>query len=1168
MTLSTNMISGLASGFDWRTVVDQLIQIDHRRVDLVEDSKSDYESQLSEWQSFNTNLLALKTASDAFKDPDDFQLYTAGMSSDSSTYDAEDLLSVSTSTSTAKGTYTIKVTNLAASQKLSSNPFTSKTDELGSSYAGDLLINGQVVTINSTDTFADVADSINNANTGSDPTGVTASIVSYGTNDYRLILTSDSTGEDGISLLNGSSTNLVQKFGWKDNQTATLKNDITQGAQSDRFTSQNVVIESLLGLSSTGEASTGTLAIDGTAVTIDLGNDSLTEIKDAINTAMGIAGKGSTIVASVVSETVDSTTYYRLQVEGTQTFVDEKNILNTLGVLDHTSTSVSGKVSGNAMTTDGAYITPDTLLVDIDGYISYTAGDKITMTGSDVSSNPIASHDFNITASSTVQDFLDDIESQYSVNAGDVVAYVTSDGKIRVDDVAGGGGLTVTLTDAITSGQLEFVNADAAFGSGTARDREIVAGDDATVEVDGVEITDSSNTITDVINGVTLNLLQEESSTTITLNIDHDISSIKSNISDFVDSYNSVMSYINTQFSYDADEESTGGVLFGDGTLSSVKSDIVSLLTDSVWGVDSDFSTLGLVGINVDNDLNLSIDDDKLTGYLNSNFSDVMALFVGQGTTSASSLSYISHGRDSEAGEYTVHINRAATRGSETGSVDLSGGGAGETLTITQGNSTAAVTITSGMTLADIKNTVNEELDKEYAEVQVGDQTLTEAVGGGAISSGTKWNNITGATLQDGDVISFTGTSRSGSAVAGSYTISAVATDTVQGFLSAIEDSFSSNVSATIDASGRLVVTDKYNGYSQLSISTTEPTGRGLDFGTVDVTAGAGDDSQEGRYAMAITATDDGSNHLMLRSDDYGSSSFTISQDTSDNNYYHILNTATTNTTTATDGAVYITSATKWNEVNGAGVIDNDTITISGMARDGATPISGTYTASDISTDTVGDLLTAIESAFSAQGTTVDAFVQDGKIYVEDQTGTGASSISLTLTANNQGGGSLSLGTFDQTTERDLDLGLISGTVTGQEVAGTINGEAATGSGQVLTGDDDNVNTDGLSVRYSGTSNAVNAGMLKLTLGVAALFERTLYNITDTVDGYVAFKQDSLQDRIADLKTKIEGMEDRLDQKMETMIKRFVRMELMLSQLQNQSNWLTGQINAAAGAWR
>ena len=57
MSLSTQLVSGLASGFDWRTMIDQLIAVEHRRVDLVEDKKSEYEAQLSEWQSFNTKLL-------------------------------------------------------------------------------------------------------------------------------------------------------------------------------------------------------------------------------------------------------------------------------------------------------------------------------------------------------------------------------------------------------------------------------------------------------------------------------------------------------------------------------------------------------------------------------------------------------------------------------------------------------------------------------------------------------------------------------------------------------------------------------------------------------------------------------------------------------------------------------------------------------------------------------------------------------------------------------------------------------------------------------------------------------------------------------------------------------------------------------------------------------
>ena len=1176
MALSTNMVSGLASGMDWRSMVDQLMAIERKRVVLVEDQKDEYDSQITEWNSVDSKLDALKSAAEKLKDPEDFYVYSTNMSTDDPTIDADDLISVATSTDAAIGTYTVKITNLAQAQKLSSNPFTSQTDELGSSYAGDIIINGKVITINSTDTLSDVASTINNANTGTDPTGVTAGIVNYGTNDYRLILTSDDTGADGISLLNGSSTNLVQGFGWKDNGTATVKNSITQGMQSDRFTSQSTSIYSLLGLNS-DRTSASDLTIDSETVVIGLtasGGDSLSDIATAINTAMALAGKGSSIVASVISETEDNTTYYRLQIEGTQTFTDEDNILNTLGILDHTSSSVSGEVSGNSMTIDGAYITPDTLLVDIDGYISLDEGnDKITLTGSDVSGAAITASDLSISSTTTVQDLLDKIESLYAVNSGDVVAYVTSDGKIRVDDVAGGGGLSITLTDSITNGQLEFVDSDAAFSDAAARSREIVAGEDATVEIDGVEVTDSSNKITDVIDGVTLTLKQEDTGTTITLDIDHDTDSIKSNIIDLVDTYNAVMSYIDTQFNYDEEAEKTGGVLFGDSTLSSVKSDIVSLLTDSVWGVDSDFATLSIVGINLDNDLLLEINHTKLDGYLQTNFNDMMALFVGQGATSTSELSYSGHTRDSQAGEYEVHINRAATKGAETGNQDLVSSGIAnlETLTITQGVATATISISAGTKLAGIKNAINEELDKEYAETLVGDQQLQE--GASYITSETKWNAINGTTLANNDVISFSGADRSGTSVSGSYTISNVASDTIQGLLSAMEDAWGSDINATIDTSGRLVITDKTTGNSQLSVDITEPIGKSLDFGTIDITPGAGDGSQEGRYTMAITATDDGSNHLVLQSDDYGSNSFTISQDTANGNYDHIIHTDTSNTTDSTEGTVYITSSTAWSDIYGAGTIETgDTISISGKDRDGNAFTASDYSI-DVATDTVDDLLTAIENAYLAAttSTTVEASIRDGKIFIEDLTA-GTSLITSTLTYTDVGGsatGSLSLGTVDQTTQRDLDIGLINGTVTGQDVAGTINGEAATGTGQGLLGDEDNVNTDGLTVRYSGTSDDVDAGDIKLTLGVAELFERIIYAMTDTVDdGYVAFKQDNLQDRVSDLEDRIAVMDERLDSRMEIMINKFIRMELAISQLQSQSNWLTGQLTSAGSAWR
>ena len=84
---------------------------------------------------------------------------------------------------------------------------------------------------------------------------------------------------------------------------------------------------------------------------------------------------------------------------------------------------------------------------------------------------------------------------------------------------------------------------------------------------------------------------------------------------------------------------------------------------------------------------------------------------------------------------------------------------------------------------------------------------------------------------------------------------------------------------------------------------------------------------------------------------------------------------------------------------------------------------------------------------------------------------------------------------------------------------------------------------------------------------MAELFERALFNITDSIDGYVAFKQDSLQDRINSVDDQIEQMEARLDKKMEMMINKFVAMELALSRMQNQSNWLAGQISAVFSGW-
>jgi flagellar hook-associated protein 2 len=85
---------------------------------------------------------------------------------------------------------------------------------------------------------------------------------------------------------------------------------------------------------------------------------------------------------------------------------------------------------------------------------------------------------------------------------------------------------------------------------------------------------------------------------------------------------------------------------------------------------------------------------------------------------------------------------------------------------------------------------------------------------------------------------------------------------------------------------------------------------------------------------------------------------------------------------------------------------------------------------------------------------------------------------------------------------------------------------------------------------------------------VAELFDRTLFSITDPYEGYVSFKESSLQNSIDDSQTRIDQMEAQLLLKKQTMINSFVMMETALNKIQSQSSWLTSQISAAEGGWK
>ena len=171
------------------------------------------------------------------------------------------------------------------------------------------------------------------------------------------------------------------------------------------------------------------------------------------------------------------------------------------------------------------------------------------------------------------------------------------------------------------------------------------AGTNASFTLDGISMTKSTNAVSDVLTGVTFNLLKggttdattgKTTAATSVLTISNDTATITSKINSFVSSYNDIIGIINKQSVYDTTAK-TSAPLFGDSTLRSVKeamrSIISSPVTDAVDGtVNKDFSLLSKIGISTNSkDGTLSVDSTLLTTALNTNFTAVTDLFTHNG---------------------------------------------------------------------------------------------------------------------------------------------------------------------------------------------------------------------------------------------------------------------------------------------------------------------------------------------------------------------------------------------------------------------------------------------------------------------------------------------------------------------------------------------------------
>lgn len=150
------------------------------------------------------------------------------------------------------------------------------------------------------------------------------------------------------------------------------------------------------------------------------------------------------------------------------------------------------------------------------------------------------------------------------------------------------------------------------------------AGTNASLTIDGVPISSASNTVIGAIPGITLQLAGT-SAIPVQLRIGRDESGIKQAINDFVSSYNSVVSAINLQFKVDPTTY-TAGELASDGTLRSIQTTLLNDVTYAISG-NNGFANLASLGLDMQNDGTLTVDDAKLSDAIANHLADVQNFF-------------------------------------------------------------------------------------------------------------------------------------------------------------------------------------------------------------------------------------------------------------------------------------------------------------------------------------------------------------------------------------------------------------------------------------------------------------------------------------------------------------------------------------------------------------
>jgi len=276
-------------------------------------------------------------------------------------------------------------------------------------------------------------------------------------------------------------------------------------------------------------------------------------------------------------------------------------------------------------------------------------------------------------------------------------------------DIPGAGGVQISFaagTQNLATG--DSFNIDAI-------DPVITKASDAIMTVDGVRISRSSNTFSDVIEGVTLTA-KSVSSSAVTATISNQEGTVNTKVVEFQTALNDFFKTVKSVASYNS-ETKVAQPLFGDSAVRTLQNAVKSMVIDEVPGFTGKYNSLASLGLKLNSTGTLDFNQSTFNSALESDFEGVLSLFTQVGRSSNSLIQFKDATDSTEANEYLVNITSAATKGTLKGAALTGTLNAAETLSFTSDGNTFSTTLAAGSTLEDVVAQLNSKFSSEGAKI-------------------------------------------------------------------------------------------------------------------------------------------------------------------------------------------------------------------------------------------------------------------------------------------------------------------------------------------------------------------------------------------------------------------------------------------------------------------